>query len=178
MGPGQPEHHQTPTGRRDLHPWHAERVVGHVLRRQARSGVPADWQRDARLLRRPTYRVRRQVELVHRRYRCEDRPGTLALPDHSPRPVGLRPAGTATAVRRAGRQGRHPASPGASHQAGRDLPAKPRNRRAYRPRRRAPGAARQGSRRTLLANPAVLGGHAVNRQQDPDRIRHVGRHAV
>jgi quinate dehydrogenase (quinone) len=50
---------------------------------------------------------------------------------------------------------------GAGHQAGRDLPAEPRDRKADRRGEGTPGAAGQRAGRTLLADAALLGGHAL-----------------
>ena len=137
---------------------------------------------DERLVRRASA-GRQPVRRIAGLRRRHDRQARLAFPDRASRPVGLRPAGGAGAVRHQGRrqadQGR-----GADHQDRLHVRLRSRDRQAGVADRRAAGAAIDGAGRANLADAAVSDQAGAVRaarldRRQPDRLhaRAAGRGA-
>ena len=147
-----------------------------VRRRGTGPRLPRDRDADRRLLRRPSAR-RQPVRRQHRRAGRQDRQADLALPDDSPRHLGLGPALRADPRRH---HGQRQADQGAraAEQAGVSLRVRSHERPAGVAHRGAAGRERRRARRVVLADAAVpdqaAGIRAPGRvDRRPDRL-HAG----
>ena len=159
-----------------LHGGHRERLVDPLGRRSPRPGLRAHRQRRARLLRRQPAWPRPLLQLDGGARRRDGR-RALALPDRSPRRLGLRRPGPAHAGRPA-RAGAAGSRRRAGDQDGARLPAGSRDGRALVPGRGAPGAGQRRPWRDALADAALPDPPAAAAPAAPRARGRLGLHAV
>ncbi|CRR35336.1 hypothetical protein PAERUG_E16_London_17_VIM_2_04_14_05104 [Pseudomonas aeruginosa] len=175
LGQRQPGRDRAPGSRQVLYPQLAEHVVAGQRRREARPGLPAAGQPDARPVGRQPHPWRREVQRRPGGPRPEHRQAALELPVHPPRPVGhgrRQPADPARPEDRRWRQ----AGADRADQAGQPVRAGPPRRHADRADPRSAGAAGRGGGRPYRADPGAFRPQPA--APAADRARHVGQQPV
>ncbi|MFG9936814.1 PQQ-binding-like beta-propeller repeat protein [Pseudomonas aeruginosa] len=172
---GNPDDDRAPGSRQVLYPQLAEHVVAGQRRREARPGLPAAGQPDARPVGRQPHPRCREVQRRPGGPRPEHRQAALELPVHPPRPVGhgrRQPADPARPEDRRWRQ----AGADRADQAGQPVRAGPPRRHADRADPRSAGAAGRGGGRPYRADPGAFRPQPA--APAADRARHVGQQPV